>query len=154
MLPFMSVSRLTSLLALLLCALVAGCGGDDDSGGDSGGEALPKAEFVEQANAICAEGNAETEEALGELENPTEEDAIAFLTDTFLPNVRDQVEEIRGLGFPEGDEETLTATLDEVESVLDTVEEDPEAAAAGDDPFAEVNEELNAYGLTECGSGA
>jgi ABC-type glycerol-3-phosphate transport system substrate-binding protein len=49
----------------LALALLAGCGGGDDkSGGDSGGdgEALSQDELVSQANKICREGSAKINE--------------------------------------------------------------------------------------------
>jgi hypothetical protein len=146
------------LLAGLLATglIAAGCGGDDDDddGGD-GGEALSKEEFVSQANQICTDGNAEVETAATEtFQNgqPTPEEEEAFVTDTVLPSVQGQIDQIRALGIPEGDEDEVNGFLDEAEAIVDEAEADPQTFFQGD-PFAEVNDDLTAYGLTACAAG-
>ncbi len=54
-------ARLGAVVALAAVALAAGCGG----GGDGGGDRLTAEEFVQQADAICADAN-EQIDALGE----------------------------------------------------------------------------------------
>jgi hypothetical protein len=143
-------SRCVLPLMLACLAVASGCGGEDEDPASS--EPAPtKAEFVEQANQICEESQTGVETASKELgQDATEEEVEELLTETFVPSVREQVSDIRDLGFPEGDEEELGAILDETEAVLDTIEDDPAAAIAGDDPFKEVNPKLEAYGLEAC----
>jgi hypothetical protein len=111
---------------------------------------LSKEEFVTQANEICKRGNAELEAAAEEsLEGlPTPEDLNAFATKTLVPNVRGQIDDISALGIPEGDQATVKRFLDEAEGILDQLERDPESFSG--DPFAQVNQDLAAYGLTAC----
>jgi hypothetical protein len=127
--------------------LAVGCGG--------GGESISKEDFIEQADEICAAGSEELDAILDELEpaTPTSDDIAEFLRDDYVPNIRAQIDDIRELGFPEGDEDELDAILDDSESVLDDIEEDPQTAVQQANPFAEVNQQLQEYGLTECGGG-
>jgi hypothetical protein len=141
-------------LALATGSVAAGCGGDDDDGGDGGGDALSKEEFVAQGNEICTEGNAEIEAGAQEAfpeGQPTPETAEAFVNDTLVPSVQGQIDDLRDLGIPEGDEDQVTEILDKAELALQDLKEDPTLAIGqGEDPFAEVNQELTDYGLTAC----
>ena len=145
------------LLALVLAmGLIAGGCGDDDDSGDDGGEALTKQQFVTQANAICERGNGELDAAAEETFSkgqPSPEQLEQFASDTLVPNIQGQIDEIRDLGFPEADEDSLTDTFDKAELALQDIKEDPSSLNGSSDPFAEVNKELDAYGLTACGSG-
>jgi hypothetical protein len=143
--------RATRVLVVVAMAglFVAACGDDD-------GESITKDDFVEQANAICADGNDELD-AAGEDVDFNDEDAFsAFVTDELVPSVRQQIADIRDLGFPEGDEDELDAILDDASADVDNIEDDPasvgEAFSNNEDPFDDVNQRLNDYGLTECGS--
>jgi hypothetical protein len=145
--PTRSITR--TLLSVAVAGVVlAGCGDD------GGGEAISKDEFVEEANEICASNAAALEEEAEQLgPSPSEDDRAEFLGGTLVPNVQTQIEDIRGLGFPEGDEEELDAVLSDAEEILDDIEADPAEYVDGEDPFTEVNAALDEYGLTECGSG-
>lgn len=172
---------LTSAVVLLALGLT-GCGGGDDSDGDAGdapssetsaadetsapaetdtpaqtedpadGGGLSKEAFVAQANAICAAGS-EAIEAGSALVDPDNPETInTFATSVLVPSVRAQIAAIRALSIPGADEEALTGVLDDADAALDEIEADPSLLTSGEDPFAAVNEALNAYGLTECGS--
>ena len=143
----------TVVLLFALATLFAGCG-DDEESGDSGdgGSAPTKAEFVKEGNAICEKGNAELDAAtanFGPQTPPAEVDA--FVTDTLVPNVQGQIDDLRELTPPAGDENTVDEMLDTAQDNLDTVEDDPASIRSGD-PFAEANQLLRDYGLTVCGS--
>jgi hypothetical protein len=141
--------RPTALLPALLlpfALLVGGCGGDDEP------EPLTKDEFTTQANKICSDGNEELEAAADELgDAPTEEQIEEFVTDTVVPNVQEQHDDIADLAAPEGDEDEVEAILDALQGGIDALEEDPAGAiTSGDDPLAEASELAGDYGLTEC----
>ena len=144
---------LTAVLALGLVA--AGCGDDDDSG-DDGGEALTKEEYVAQGNAICEEGDKEIEAGFREVapanQQPTPEEIETVVSETLVPSVQGQIDDLRALSPPEGDEETLNAIYDDAQAALDSIEADPSILSAGDspDPFADVNQRIGDYGLTAC----
>ncbi len=133
------------LTALLL--LLPACGGSD--------EHLTKAEFVKQGNAICKKGNdaidAAIEEKFGDNE-PEQKELEAFATDTLVPNVQNQIDDVRALKEPKDDEDEVNAMLDDAEKALDTIAKDPSVLTGDEDPFATVNKQLTAYGLTVCGN--
>ena len=155
--------RLRSLLlvpAALLAIGLAGCSDDEGpASGDSSvpGEPISQEAFLEQANQVCRDGNQALAAATADLADdlsPDDAEAIAdFATNVYVPNIRQQLEDIRAIGFPPGEEDTIEGLLTDAEAALAEVETDPAAAfLGGTDPFADVNPELEAYGLTECGS--
>lgn len=137
--------------------LVAGCG----SGGDSSEStsSLTKAEFVKQGNAICAKGNKEIQEGFEEFEQevgsqkqPTKAQLTEAIETIVLPAVRQQVEGVKDLGAPSGEEAKVEAITDAAEEALEKGEEDPASLTTEKaDPFAKANELANEYGLVKCG---
>ena len=92
--------------------------------------ALSKEEFVARANEICKQGNAELQVAAQESFGQglaTPEDHNAFATETLVPNVRGQIDDISTLEIPKGDKDTVNGFLDEAERILDQLERDPES---------------------------
>jgi hypothetical protein len=161
------LTRFIALIAALaaLALVVAGCGDSDDSTTDSGttdsGTALTKAEFVKQGNAICAAGNKEIdagfesfakENNLNENQEPTEAQFEEVAQDILVPAVSTQIEGLRGLGTPKGDNGEVDQILTNAEDALGEIEDDPsKISGENGDPFASVNKEARAYGLTACG---
>jgi hypothetical protein len=141
--------------------IAAGCGDDGDESSDTGTDtvatALTKEEFLAQGNAICKQGAVEIEGAAEQLfgsGQPTPEQLETFANDTLIPGIRDQIDQIRALAPPEGDEEKVNSMLDKAEDAVAELEANPQSAfREGNDPFAEVNRELAAYGLTTCAEG-
>jgi hypothetical protein len=148
-------SKLTWIVAcaLALGLIAAGCGDDDDGNDDSGAtdtsastETLTKAEFIEQGNEICRQGNAELQKAFQEQQGgDSGAELRALVEDTLIPSVQGQIDKIRALGPPD---DQVTQVLDQAEGVLDELEADP--AKLQGDPFGEVNKGLTEAGLTEC----
>ncbi len=69
-----------------------------------------------------------------------------------VPTIQGEIDGIKALGAPEGDEEQVTAITDAAQTALDQASDDPSLLTSGDaDPFKEANDLANAYGLTECG---
>lgn len=133
---------------------LAACGSDDSSSDDLS-DSITKADFVAQANEICAESN-KTIDA-GEKEafsggQPTQADVDSFINDTLLPEVESQINDIEALPVPEGEEDQITAILDAANKGLEEGKADPASLQGNGDPFAEANKLANAYGMTECGS--
>jgi ABC-type lipoprotein release transport system permease subunit len=137
---------LTAVLALGVIA--AGCGSGDD---DSGTSSLTKSEWIAKADAICQQGNQEIEQAAQQQfgnQKPTAAEVQQFATGTALPNTQTQVDKIRALGAPSGDEDQVNHILDTVQAEVD------KAKAAGDiedSTFAEGNSLAKQYGLKVCG---
>ena len=143
----------TAALVTTLALVATGCiGGDDDD------EGVTKEDFIEQADAVCADYGAQIEEAgegLGQ--DATMDDVVALFNDEAIPLFREQVEELRALELPEADEDDLEELWDELESAIDeteqTVNEDPESLLSEDeDPFAEADAFAQEYGFQQCGS--
>jgi hypothetical protein len=150
-----------SAIAVLvaLAALVAGCGGGDDTTDET--VTLTKAEFIKQGDAICKQGNEEIEEGFEDFaeendvpknKEPSNEQGVEIVETVILPNVQQQAEEIRELGAPEGDEEQVDELVTSLEDAVAEGEDDPEILFNDDtDPFAEVNRQATAYGFKVCG---
>ena len=143
--------------AAVIVLAAAGCGdGDDSSSTSSTAAALTKQEFVTQANQICAEGNktinAEAKQVFSG-GRPTAAETQQFVTGTVIPSIQDQVDSIRALGAPEGDEDQVNAILAAAQQGIDEAKADPSLLASeqsGSDPFAEANKLTDDYGLTAC----
>jgi hypothetical protein len=155
-----------ALAAVIAGAVLAGCGGGDDSTttvgatGTSGeqGAALSKSEFLAQGNAICEKGDKEIDAAGSKIftqsQAPSQATQEKFVTDTVVPNIQGQIDGLSALSPPSGDEDQVQAILDAAQSALDKVKADPSLITqqAQSDPFAEANRLAQAYGLDKCGS--
>lgn len=144
---------------LVACAAIglgaAGCGGDDEnSTAEGAAPALSKEDFISQADQICTDGN-DAIDAAGQEQfasgQPTDEELKQFFLDTVLPKIGDEVDQIRALGVPEGDEDEVTALLDSADQAVEAGMADPESLTGNSDPFAESNELATDYGLEVCG---
>jgi hypothetical protein len=141
-----AILALSAVLAL--GAIAAGCGGGDD---DSSTSDLTKAEWIAKADAICQQGNQAINQAAKQQfgnQKPSAAEVQKFATETALPNTQSQVNQIKALGAPAGDE-------DQVNKILDTVQADiDKAKAAGDieeNTFADGDALAKQYGLKVCG---
>jgi hypothetical protein len=161
------------MLAVVAVALVAaGCGGDDDDDGGTttattgatgatgaaGGEPLTKEAFITAADGVCRQGdqqiNKEARKVFGGGQEPSQQDQEQFVTDTVLPNIQSQIDGIRALTPPEGDEDEVNAILDAAQQGIDEGEQDPSSfTQGGGNPFSEANKLAKDYGLTACGGG-
>ena len=177
------LSARTRLIAALLPALLAGpvaagCGGDEDSGAVTVAttELVPsRPDYVSQADGFCAFYESRVEE-LGRkrfglnakdfevLESgrivfkagrrPPDAEIEDFVVGTAVPNFREEVDELRSLTPPRGDEQRVAAIYDAVERAVDQLEANPQSFA--DDAavsrlVAEARRVGRAYGLKECG---
>lgn len=139
---------------VLVAFAMAGVAGCDDDDSTTSTETLTKDEFVQQANAICAETGKEIDAAATEAQ-AAGGDQEAFITDTLAPAVESELAAIAALPVPAGEEDQIAAILDAANQGLDEVQADPTVlmGGGGGDPFAEANELGDAYGLTECSGG-
>lgn len=156
-------ARPVALIAVLAAVALtaAGCGGDDgESNGADATATLTKAEFVEQGNAICTEGNEEIESGLESFaeenglsgnDQPTQEQIDELATDVLIPSLDKQVGELRDLGIPADGGQEVEAFLRHAESTVEEVEADPSLLTGGRSPFTAVNREAIEIGLTVCG---
>jgi hypothetical protein len=147
-----------SFLGLLAIALIAaGCGGGSDSTSTT---ALSKKEFLRQGNQICAEGNKEINAGFEEFikvnhlshkQEPTTAQRAELAETVFLPAVTRQVEGVKALGAPSGEEEQVEEIIDAAEEAIEKGEEEPAALVVEKGgPFAKANKLAGEYGLTAC----
>lgn len=142
-----------------LAVLVAGCGGGDST--TDATVTLTKAEFIKQGDAICKQGNAEIEAGFEDFsedndipqnQEPSKTQGVEIVETVIVPNIKQQGEEIRALGAPEGEEGQVEDLLDSLDAAVSEAEEDPESLFdEKSDPFAEANRQATDYGFEVCG---
>jgi hypothetical protein len=151
------IGLLAALVAVAV--IVAGCGSSSDTTESTA--SISKAEFLKQGNAICAAGNKEINEGfekfakennLGHKE-PSEAQFEELTTTVFAPSVSKQINEVRALGAPEGEEAEVEEFLGNAQEALEELKEEPSriSAEGEEEPFFTVNKEAHAIGLTACG---
>jgi len=82
--------------------------------------------------------------------------ARADRCDDVAKQLASQIDGIKALGAPTGDEAQVTAIVDSAQSALDKAKADPTTLLQNNpknDPFAKANQLTKAYGLTACGGG-
>jgi hypothetical protein len=158
-------------MATAVAVALYGCGGGSGSTGTSAGagtgaetsseatvrsSSLSKEEFTAKADAICTRGkkqglvamSAYVKEHPGSSKSKSEQ-LIEAIHATFLPQIQKQVDQIRALGAPEGEEEQVTA-------ILAAMEEGVEAAASASanaqfsQSFEHSAELAREYGIEAC----
>jgi hypothetical protein len=133
--------------------VLSACGG-----GGSSTATISKAEFLKQGNAICKNGNKQIEAAAEQQfpkgrGRPSQAEQVKFATQMVISNIQHQIDAIKALGAPEGDEATVETITSEAQSALDEAKKDPTVLTGnGPGPFAKANKFANSYGLTACGS--
>jgi hypothetical protein len=158
-----NLDRALEFAVVLTVGLVlAGCGSSNNNSTSTA--ALTKAEFLKKGNAICKKGqqqiNATANQTFSKKQYPNgpppKSVQVKFATDAVIPSIQTQINGIKALGAPTGDEAKVKAIVDSAQSALDKAKADPTALLQSNpknDPFAESNKLTNAYGLTTCGSG-
>jgi hypothetical protein len=128
---------------------VAACGSDD-----SNEDALTNAELVKQADQICTDFSEKfttLQEESGLDNQSSKEDVVAFISDDIVPLYEDELSELRELTPSEEDADAYNDMLDTLESEVNEVAEDPEAAMSSEDPFAGSRSKAAEFGLEKCG---
>ena len=127
------------------------------SGLGSSDSAPTKAEFVEQANAICEasvnEQRAAFKKAIQESASSSNESAIAnkLVTEVMLPANQKQIDELRALEAPNGDEQQIEAILAAMQQGVDAAKEEPPQKFISTEGTLEKGRSLaGAYGLKAC----
>jgi len=136
--------------ATLAVALVAAGCGSSSSSSTSTTAALSKADFVAQANAICSKGNKVTDAAGAQLgKGSSAAQVAAVVTKSFVPGIQSQIDAIKALGAPAGDESTVSSMLGLAQADLDKLKADP--SLLGDPKlFSDFANAAHPYGLTAC----
>jgi len=134
-------------------AVVAGCGGDSDD------DSLTKAEYTQQANAICQQGedekNKEIQAAVNDpkaISGQGQEGELELLTEFALPPIATMTEELSDLGGPSGEEEKAEALVEAFEEEIEKIEANPKSVISGSGgEFAEANKLAGELDLKACG---
>ena len=160
----MKTGLVALLAAALAAAIVAGCGGDDGGSDTTPADApgpISKEEFVAEGNEICEASNEELVSGIEEFaednglegdDQPSQEQLDELASEVVLPSIANQVDAIRGLGIPKGQEKEVGAFLDNAETTIEELEADPSLLTDPQtSPFIEVNKEAIDLGLVSCG---
>jgi hypothetical protein len=143
------------IVALLLIAVTAaGCGSSTSSSTTSAAPSatmITKAQFVAKANAICRKGNEASQAAGAKLgKEPREAEEVGFVTEKEVPAVQAQVDALKALGAPAGEEATVANIINTAQADLDKVKSEPTLVVHGVDVFANFAKIAHPYGLTSC----
>ncbi len=148
------IRAFSAFTALALAAFAVGCGGETAA-------PLTKPQFIKQADAICARSDqrfqARYQYFMQHTPNPTlpAERSMAqwieIVKTVYGPSIEQEVEELRALAPPRGDQRRVNAILAAIEEGLGKVREDPTVEAQTEAQFKKAVELAREYGLTVCG---
>lgn len=144
--PSIRLTVSLAAVAALAISTIAGCAAD------SGGE-LTREEFVEQANAVCASGNAEIGAAIpSDGEWPPSGETEEAMFQTIVQSIHRQIDEITALDGPDDIETEVDAVVADARLIVADMETQGMDTffASDEDPFAAVNARFSALGITEC----
>jgi hypothetical protein len=149
-----------ALVAILAAGFAAtGCGSSKKSS-TATIPALTKAQFIARGNAICTEGNQKqrtlqkaAEKLFGKHE-PSAAQIGAYVNGTFAPLIQVQIDRIKALPAPAGEQATVSSMLGLAQSDLEKVKSNPRLLFAETHPFRDFAQTAHAYGLTECAKNA
>jgi hypothetical protein len=141
-----------AIAVALIAGVAAGCGSSNSD--TTSTAAISKPEFLAKANAICKTGDAKqtaAQEALGK--NPTQAEISNYTTNTLIPNVQAQIDQVKALGAPSGDEAKVNSMLALAQADLNKIKANPALINQGDQ-FVNFEKVAHPYGLTSCASGS
>jgi acyl-CoA reductase-like NAD-dependent aldehyde dehydrogenase len=163
------------VLFLFLVVLAAGCGGEQEQGGDTvaGGvsiadQRLSPEKYVELADDICADTARRVLDIQQDVKNANSPDEAADLLERQLRAVRDMRDRLAALGLPEGRESVARELVTDIDDALPHLEAAIEAMRDGDETRAQESAQRYAAASMEsarqvrdsgldfevCGSGA
>ena len=158
---------LTALVGALAAGAIVACGGDDDAPivpvetQTAPVEALSKAEFIDEADAICKEANA----ALANAAETSAGDPSTLVGEE-LDVVEGELDQIDTLGAPSQDQSTLNDFIDALEALVKNLDkqqlavdrDDTTTLAELETDEASIRADLltaaEDYGFKECGQAA
>lgn len=133
--------------------------GTDESGSTDGGSiktsSLSQEEFAMQASAKCRRNRTGQLEEISAFikEDPKQNETVKVIFEEVLrPKIAAELEIIRSLGAPEGDEEEIEAILAAQESAVEEVRQlpEPESFEELEPYFEDATEMMREYGFTAC----
>jgi hypothetical protein len=145
--------------ALAIALVVVGCGG----GSDDEAPPISKAELIKKGDAICEKGGGKAQTKLNSYvkenkiakgQEPTDAQFTEISEDILVPAIEVQIDEIRALGAPDGDEEQVEEMLDVLQEGIEGAEDDPvKAVKETSRLLAKGDKLLQEYGFEVCGGG-
>jgi hypothetical protein len=147
-----------AVLAATGALAVAGCGGDDDStSAATSTTALTAEQWASQADQICTAGDQEQNSAANDFfapgKQPTDEQLQRFATEVVIPSIEAQIDGVAALPRPEDEADQIQEFIDQANSDLDALKDDPSVLTDGSgNPFADTTPLAKDLGLTECAS--
>ena len=142
----------SALLGVLaLSALAIGCGG--------GEETVTKAEFVDQANAICKQALKDRSAAERDFfegmvdsgKTPDQETIEKRYMTLVLPHLDRMVDELEGIDEPSSDAAPAAAIVASFKAGITTFEDElDEVFKENVHPFQKANNQSRVYGLEDC----
>ena len=131
-------SLLIALVAMAALPPLTGCGSEDSS------EAviLPKDEYAKKADLICSEAGGEQGKiAAAYFKKHPNAEEIDLVEPAGIPPLEKEIEELRELGLPRGQEAETEAFIEELESALEDLKAEPKGALSEkDNPYEKANE--------------
>lgn len=153
------ICGLALMAALILGVYVAGCGSSSSTTTETTA-AITKAEFVAMGNAICAKGDKAQEAGINayikkhglENQKPTKAQNAEIVETVLAPNIQSQIDAVKALGAPSGEEQQVNSALEISQQTLNKVKANPELAFGKQNPFTAAGKQLHALGLKKCAS--
>ena len=143
-------------MALSVIALTAaGCGDDDGDETSTGSDqSLSKEEFIAQGDQIRTEGDAKIDAEGAQPSSPGGPARSASLVQVIVPGMRAQLQQLRELPPPEGDEAEIQEMLDAFEQGIDDDNPRQLAGGAALDRITEARVLFGDYGFMSCNRGS
>ena len=146
-------------LVLVAAILAAGCGSDSVAPSTTTTTGPPtKAHFLISADQICHSFESQIEAAGDDIftrkRQPKPSEVRRFALRIAVPKLQDEIDAVRSLGAPKGDEQEVESILEASEQGVRQIRQNPELIAGGDAPpgLKEAGRLAKAYGSGECGA--
>lgn len=144
-------------------AATSGGEGSGAGGDDRGSTVQPtsesKEDYVAKANALCKERTQQIQMEVGELledlpanGNGNQRAGLRKLVEKGVaPGLEAEIEELRELGAPEGDEKQIEEILAAIEATITEMRKNPKAFVDDPKAFARTRRLAGPYGIGQCG---
>jgi hypothetical protein len=147
--------RFMAVAVVALAASASGCGSDDDGPPNAYAEdVIAKADFIQAANAACGARIDQMKEESERVfvragKKSPEAGAKLLIEEVVVPGFEGELEDLRALEPPPGDEAEVEGVISAIQEMLDRTRKD-----LGNDriyPYRKTENLASAYGLPACG---
>lgn len=144
------------VLALVVALAAASCGGDSGTTAS-----LAKGSFIREADAICQKAQEEIIKGASKVPIDKSPQArakaeFAMVSTLLIPTLEEEMDRLRALGAPTGDETKIQRILRLSENAITEAKEEPESYVAGEDyrsgseHYGDANQLARKYGMKKC----